>query len=102
MTLRIEVIITVGVIDGKANINDDKANQLLSSRPEGVVSHATDLIEHPELVADRLITFAEIVGQENVIAGTDCGLGGRVHRQIAWAKLRAVHLTPFRTLNFEP
>jgi len=37
----------------------------------------------PELVADRLITFAEIVGQENVIAGTDCGLGGRVHPQIA-------------------
>jgi hypothetical protein len=34
------------------------------------------------------ITFAEIVGQENVIAGTDCGLGGRIHPQIAWAKLR--------------
>ena len=41
----------------------------------GAVSHATDLVEHPELVADRIITFAEIVGQENVIAGTDCGLG---------------------------
>jgi hypothetical protein len=41
-------------------------------------------------VADRIITFAEIVGQENVIAGTDCGLGGRVHPQIAWAKLRAL------------
>ena len=37
-----------------------------------------------------LITFAEIVGQQNVIAGTDCGLGGRVHPQIAWAKLRAL------------
>jgi hypothetical protein len=37
-----------------------------------------------------LITFAEIVGQENVIAGTDCGLGGRVHPQIAWPKLRAL------------
>jgi 5-methyltetrahydropteroyltriglutamate--homocysteine methyltransferase len=36
----------------------------------------------------RIITFAEIVGQENVIAGTDCGLGGRVHPKIAWAKLR--------------
>jgi hypothetical protein len=47
-------------------------------------------VEHPELVADRLITFAEIVGRENVIAGTDCGLGGRVHPQIAWAKLRAL------------
>ena len=50
--------------------------------------HATDLVEHPELVADRLITLAEVVGQENVIAGTDCGFGGRVHPQIAWAKLR--------------
>jgi 5-methyltetrahydropteroyltriglutamate--homocysteine methyltransferase len=56
----------------------------------GVVSHASDLVEHPELVADRIMTFAEVVGQENVIAGTDCGLGGRVHPQIAWAKLRAL------------
>ena len=56
----------------------------------GVVSHSTDLIEHPELVADRIVAFAEIVGRENVIAGTDCGLGGRVHPQIAWAKLRAL------------
>ena len=56
----------------------------------GVVSHATDLIEHPELVAERIITFAELVGRDNVIAGTDCGLGGRVHPQIAWAKLRAL------------
>jgi len=56
----------------------------------GFVSHSTDLVEHPELVTDRLITFAELVGQENVIAGTDCGLGGRVHPQIAWAKLRAL------------
>jgi 5-methyltetrahydropteroyltriglutamate--homocysteine methyltransferase len=56
----------------------------------GVVSHATDLVEHPELVADRIIAFAEIVGRENVIAATDCGLRGRVHPQIAWAKLRAL------------
>jgi 5-methyltetrahydropteroyltriglutamate--homocysteine methyltransferase len=55
-----------------------------------VVSHATDLAEHPELVADRIVAFAELVGRENVIAGTDCGLGGRVHPQIAWAKLRAL------------
>jgi 5-methyltetrahydropteroyltriglutamate--homocysteine methyltransferase len=53
----------------------------------GVVSHATNLIEHPELVADRIIRFAQIVGRENVVAGTDCGLGGRVHSQLAWAKL---------------
>ncbi|HXG50217.1 MAG TPA: cobalamin-independent methionine synthase II family protein [candidate division Zixibacteria bacterium] len=56
----------------------------------GVVSHATNVVEHPELVADRIAAFADIVGRENVIAGTDCGLGGRVHPQIAWAKLRAL------------
>jgi 5-methyltetrahydropteroyltriglutamate--homocysteine methyltransferase len=53
----------------------------------GVVSHATNVLEHPELVADRIVRFAEAVGRENVIASTDCGLGGRVHPQIAWAKL---------------
>jgi len=53
----------------------------------GVVSHATNVVEHPELVADRIIRFAELVGREHVIAGTDCGLGGRVHPDIAWAKL---------------
>jgi 5-methyltetrahydropteroyltriglutamate--homocysteine methyltransferase len=56
----------------------------------GVVSHATPVVEHPELVADRILAFANIVGRENVIAGTDCGLGGRVHPQIAWAKLDAL------------
>jgi 5-methyltetrahydropteroyltriglutamate--homocysteine methyltransferase len=56
----------------------------------GVVSHATNVVEHPELVADRILAFANAVGRENVIAGSDCGLGGRVHPQIAWAKLRAL------------
>lgn len=56
----------------------------------GVVSHATDLVEHPELVADRILAFADVLGRENIIAGTDCGLGGRVHPRIAWAKLRAL------------
>jgi 5-methyltetrahydropteroyltriglutamate--homocysteine methyltransferase len=56
----------------------------------GAVSHATNVVEHPELVADRILVFAGIVGRENVMAGTDCGLGGRVHPQIAWAKLRAL------------
>ncbi len=56
----------------------------------GVVSHATNVVEHPELVADRLLAYANVVGRENVLAGTDCGLGGRVHPQIAWAKLRAL------------
>jgi 5-methyltetrahydropteroyltriglutamate--homocysteine methyltransferase len=56
----------------------------------GVVSHATNVLEHPELVADRIVRFAKAVGRENVIASTDCGLGGRVHPQIAWAKLQAL------------
>ncbi|MGH7089977.1 MAG: cobalamin-independent methionine synthase II family protein [Stellaceae bacterium] len=56
----------------------------------GVVSHATNVIEHPELVADRIVRFADLVGRENVIAGTDCGLGGRIHEQLVWAKLGAL------------
>ena len=56
----------------------------------GVVSHATNVLEHPQLVADRIVRFARAVGRENVIASTDCGLGGRVHPQIAWAKLGAL------------
>jgi 5-methyltetrahydropteroyltriglutamate--homocysteine methyltransferase len=56
----------------------------------GVVSHATNVVEHPELVADRIRRFADVVGRERVIASTDCGLGGRVHPQIAWAKLEAL------------
>jgi len=56
----------------------------------GVVSHATNVLEHPEVIADRLVHFASVVGRENVIAGTDCGLGGRVHEDIAWAKLEAL------------
>jgi 5-methyltetrahydropteroyltriglutamate--homocysteine methyltransferase len=56
----------------------------------GVVSHATNVLEHPELVADRIVRFAKVAGRDNVIASTDCGLGGRVHPQIAWAKLGAL------------
>jgi 5-methyltetrahydropteroyltriglutamate--homocysteine methyltransferase len=56
----------------------------------GVVSHATNVVEHPALVADRILRFADLVGRERVIASTDCGLGGRVHPQIAWAKLEAL------------
>jgi 5-methyltetrahydropteroyltriglutamate--homocysteine methyltransferase len=56
----------------------------------GVVGHSSDLIEDPELVAERLVRYAGLVGKENVIAGTDCGLGQRVgHPEIAWAKLQA-------------
>ncbi len=56
----------------------------------GVVSHATNVVEHPELVADRIVRIAEVVGRENVIAGTDCGLGGRIHEQLVWPKLRSL------------
>jgi 5-methyltetrahydropteroyltriglutamate--homocysteine methyltransferase len=56
----------------------------------GVVSHASNVVEHPELVADRITRYANLVGRENVIAGTDCGLGFRVHPQIAWAKLKTL------------
>jgi 5-methyltetrahydropteroyltriglutamate--homocysteine methyltransferase len=56
----------------------------------GVVTHKTNVVEHPEVIADRIARYAEAVGRENVIAGTDCGLGGRIHPQIAWAKLRAL------------
>jgi 5-methyltetrahydropteroyltriglutamate--homocysteine methyltransferase len=56
----------------------------------GVVSHATNVVEHPALVAERLLRFADVVGKERVIASTDCGLGGRVHPDIAWAKLDAL------------
>lgn len=57
----------------------------------GVVGHSTDIVEHPRLVADRLVRYAGLVGKENVIAGTDCGVGPRVgHPEIAWGKLRAL------------
>jgi 5-methyltetrahydropteroyltriglutamate--homocysteine methyltransferase len=61
----------------------------------GVVSHCIHLVEHPELVAQRIIRFANVVGRERVIAGTDCGFGtsgagDEVHPDVAWAKLRAL------------
>jgi 5-methyltetrahydropteroyltriglutamate--homocysteine methyltransferase len=57
----------------------------------GVVGHCTDFIEHPDLVAERLVRYARLVGRENVLAGTDCGLGTRVgHASICWAKFEAM------------
>jgi 5-methyltetrahydropteroyltriglutamate--homocysteine methyltransferase len=57
----------------------------------GVVGHATNVVEHPETVADLLVRYAGVVGRENVIAGTDCGIGTRVgHGEIAWAKLQSL------------
>jgi 5-methyltetrahydropteroyltriglutamate--homocysteine methyltransferase len=74
---------------GDAKLPDDKI--LIP----GVVSHCIHLVEHPELVAQRLGRFAEAVGRERVIAGTDCGFGtsgagDEVHPDVAWAKLRAL------------
>jgi 5-methyltetrahydropteroyltriglutamate--homocysteine methyltransferase len=57
----------------------------------GVVGHYSDFIEHPQAIADRLVRYARIVGRENVIAGTDCGIGSRVgHPQVGWAKFQAM------------
>ncbi len=56
----------------------------------GVVTHATNLIEHPELVAERIARYTDRVGPENVIAGADCGFGSRIHPELGWAKLAAL------------
>ena len=56
----------------------------------GVVSHATNVVEHPELVAERIGRFTSLVGRDRVIASSDCGLGGRVYSDIAWAKLETL------------
>ena len=61
----------------------------------GVISHATNVVEHPELVAERLVRYAKLLGRENVIAGTDCGFAQgpfhrRVHPTVLWAKLEAL------------
>jgi 5-methyltetrahydropteroyltriglutamate--homocysteine methyltransferase len=57
----------------------------------GVIGHATDLVEHPELIAERLVRYARLVGRENVQAGTDCGMGSRVgHEEVVWAKFSAM------------
>ena len=61
----------------------------------GVISHSTNVVEHPELVAERLTRLARLLGRENIIAGTDCGFAQgpfvqRVHPTIMWAKLRTL------------
>jgi len=61
----------------------------------GVISHSTNVVEHPELVAERLVRLARLVGRENVLGGTDCGFAQgpyvrRVHPSIMWAKLEAL------------
>ena len=61
----------------------------------GVISHATNVVEHPELIAERISRFANLLGRENVIAGTDCGFAQgtfyrRVHPTVMWAKFEAL------------
>jgi 5-methyltetrahydropteroyltriglutamate--homocysteine methyltransferase len=61
----------------------------------GVISHSTNVVEHPELVAERLVRVAKLVGRDNILAGTDCGFAQsphvrRVHPSIMWAKLEAL------------
>ena len=61
----------------------------------GVISHATNVVEHPELIAERTLRFAKLVGRENVMIGTDCGFAQqpfyqRVHPTIQWAKLQSL------------
>ena len=61
----------------------------------GVITHQTNVVEHPELVAERLTRLAKLVGRENVQGGTDCGFSqgpfaARVHESIQWAKLRSL------------
>jgi 5-methyltetrahydropteroyltriglutamate--homocysteine methyltransferase len=62
----------------------------------GVLDSTTNFIEHPELVAQRIVRYAELVGKENVIAGSDCGFGTfarsnyQVEPEIVWAKLQAM------------
>ena len=61
----------------------------------GVISHATNVVEHPELIAERIVRLAKLIGREQVIAGTDCGFAQgpfyrRVHPEIMWAKLEAL------------
>jgi 5-methyltetrahydropteroyltriglutamate--homocysteine methyltransferase len=61
----------------------------------GVISHSTVLVEHPELVAERIARFASFVGRENVIAGSDCGFATfagskEVHPSIVWAKFKSL------------
>src|SRR5262249_35847332 len=62
----------------------------------GVITHASNIVEHPELIAERLIRFAELVGRENVVAGADCGFSSQatyrteVHPTVIWAKFQAL------------
>ena len=70
--------------DGTARLPDGKIYV------PGVIAHKTSTVEPPEWVAHQIVHYANIMGRENIVAGTDCGLGGRCYPDIAWAKLRAL------------
>jgi 5-methyltetrahydropteroyltriglutamate--homocysteine methyltransferase len=62
----------------------------------GVITHASNIVEHPEYIAERIVCFAKLVGRENVIAGADCGFSSQatfrpeVHAVVVWEKFRAM------------
>src|SRR5205823_7289178 len=62
----------------------------------GVITHASNIVEHPELIAERIVRFAKLVGRENVMAGADCGFSSQatynpeVHPTVVWAKFKAM------------
>ena len=62
----------------------------------GVITHASNIVEHPELIAERLVRFARLVGRENVMAGADCGFSSQalyrteVHDSVVWEKFKAM------------
>jgi 5-methyltetrahydropteroyltriglutamate--homocysteine methyltransferase len=62
----------------------------------GVITHASNIVEHPELIAERIVRFANLVGRENVIAGADCGFSSQavyrteVHPTVVWEKFKAL------------
>jgi 5-methyltetrahydropteroyltriglutamate--homocysteine methyltransferase len=62
----------------------------------GVITHASNIVEHPELIAERIVRFAKLVGRENVIAGADCGFSSQalyrteVHHTVVWEKFKAM------------
>jgi 5-methyltetrahydropteroyltriglutamate--homocysteine methyltransferase len=60
-----------------------------------VLDSTSNIVEHPELISQRIVQYANVVGKERVIAGTDCGFGtfagfGAVHPSICWAKMRSL------------
>ena len=62
----------------------------------GVITHASNIVEHPELIAERIMRFAKLVGRENVMAGADCGFSSQalyrteVHHTVVWEKFKAM------------